>query len=224
MQLTYAIVESPLGLVLLASTGRGLCWLGLGDRVEDLEAELRRDRPEVTSTRDDVALAVEAAAFLAYLEGRGPCPDLPLDVAGTPFQRRVWAAVRAIPFGETRTYGQIAATLGLPSGAARAVGAANGANPVSLIIPCHRLVGGDGGLRGYRWGLARKAALLALERNLPRSGLAEREELARGEALDGAVGAVARGRAAGDAPAPGLGDRGGALVDAEQGEGRQQGA
>ncbi|HMQ34973.1 MAG TPA: methylated-DNA--[protein]-cysteine S-methyltransferase, partial [Chloroflexaceae bacterium] len=89
---------------------------------------------------------------------------VPLATPGSDFQRRVWAALRAIPYGETRTYGQIAEGLGLGRGAARAVGAACGANPVSLAIPCHRAVGGDGRLHGFRWSIARKERLLALER------------------------------------------------------------
>jgi O-6-methylguanine DNA methyltransferase len=160
----YTVFPSPLGLVLLAGSGRGLCWLGMGDDGAALEAELRRDYPRAAPVRDDRALAAEAAAVGAYLAGRGPCAGLPLDVAGTPFQLRVWEALRAVPYGETRTYGQIAAALGLSPGAARAVGAAGGANLVSLVIPCHRAVGGDGRLRGFRWGLERKAALIALER------------------------------------------------------------
>lgn len=160
----FACFASPLGLVLAARGERGLCWLGLGDDPAALEAELRADLPGAAARRDDAALAGEAAAILAYLGGRGPCAGLPLDLGGTPFQRRVWGALRAIPYGETRTYGQIAAALGLPPGAARAVGAAGGANLVSLLVPCHRAVGADGTLRGFRWGLWRKAALLELER------------------------------------------------------------
>jgi O-6-methylguanine DNA methyltransferase len=163
-ELAAALAESPLGLVLIAATGRGICWLGLGDDLPRLERELRRDYPRAAVRRDDGALAAEAAAVRAYLEGRGPCAELPLDLPGTPFQRRVWAALCAIPYGETRTYGQIAAALGLSPGSARAVGAAGGANRVSILVPCHRAVGGDGKLHGFRWGLERKAALIALER------------------------------------------------------------
>jgi AraC family transcriptional regulator of adaptative response/methylated-DNA-[protein]-cysteine methyltransferase len=164
MEIIYAIVDSALGLALIARTARGVCWLGLGDDGAQLEAELRRDRPGAALRRDDGALAAEAAAVRAYLAGDGPCAELPLDLQGTPFQRRVWAALRAIPYGETRTYGQIAAGLGLGPGAARAVGGAGAANPVSLLVPCHRAVGADGKLRGFRWQLERKRALLELER------------------------------------------------------------
>lgn len=167
MALRYTLVESELGLVLLASSRHGLCWLGLGDAPGELEAELRRDLPREALVRDTRALADEAAALAAYLAGRGPCAELPLDLRGTPFQLRVWAALRAIPYGETRSYGQIAAGLSLGPGAARAVGAAGAANLVSLLVPCHRAVGADGSLRGFRWGLRRKASLLALERGGP---------------------------------------------------------
>jgi O-6-methylguanine DNA methyltransferase len=158
--------ESPLGLVLVAATSRGVCWLGMGDAAPALEAELRGDLPRAAALRDDRGLAAEAAAVGAYLDGGGPCADLPLDLAGTPFQLRVWEALRAIPYGETRTYGAIAASLGLSPGSARAVGAAGGANLVSLLVPCHRAVGADGRLHGFRWGLHRKAALLAMEDGL----------------------------------------------------------
>jgi O-6-methylguanine DNA methyltransferase len=139
--------------------------VGLGDDAEALEAELRADCARAELRRDDAGLAWASEALRAYLEGRGSCGGLPLDTPGTPFQQRVWAALRAIPYGETRTYGQIAEGLGMGCGAARAVGAACGANPVSLVIPCHRAVGSDGKLHGFRWGLGRKARLLELERN-----------------------------------------------------------
>jgi O-6-methylguanine DNA methyltransferase len=163
MQLTYALTDSPLGRVLLASTARGICWLGLGDD-SVLEDELRRDHPGASLRRDDEALGAAIAAVVAYLEGAGPCAELPLDLRGTPFQQKVWGALRAIPYGETRTYGQIAASLGLGPGAARAVGGAGAANPVSLLVPCHRAVGSDGKLHGFRWQIERKRALLELER------------------------------------------------------------
>jgi O-6-methylguanine DNA methyltransferase len=164
LEITYGIVESSMGLALIARTARGVCWLGLGDDGAALEAELRRDRPGAQLRHDDGALAAEGAAVAAYLAGDGPCAELPLDLPGTPFQRRVWEALRAIPYGETRTYGQIAAALGLGPGSARAVGGAGAANPVSLLVPCHRAVGADGKLRGFRWQLERKRALLELER------------------------------------------------------------
>lgn len=162
--MSYTLFASPLGLVLAATTGRGLAMVGLGDDAAALEAELRAAFPRAELRRDDAGLAWAATGLLAYLEGRGGCDGLPVDARGTPFQRRVWGALRAIPYGETRTYGQIAEGLGMGRGAARAVGAACGANPVSLAIPCHRAVGGDGRLHGFRWSIARKERLLALER------------------------------------------------------------
>lgn len=162
--ITYTIFPSPLGPALAAATGRGLCLVGLGDDEGALEAALGADYPRAALVRDDAGMAGVAGALAAYLEGRGSCAELPLDVPGTAFQQRVWAALRAIPYGQTRTYGQIAEGLGLGRGAARAVGAACGANPVALVIPCHRAVGADGKLHGFRWGLERKARLLALER------------------------------------------------------------
>lgn len=162
----YTIFDSPLGLVLAAATTQGLCLVGLGDDEVALEAELRADFPRAALGRDDEGMGWAAAGLLAYLEGRGTCDELPVDAPGTAFQRRVWAALRAIPCGQTRTYGQIAEGLGMGRGAARAVGAACGANPVSLVIPCHRAVGSDGKLRGFRWSIARKERLLALERGV----------------------------------------------------------
>lgn len=160
----YTIVNSPLGRLLAASSARGLCLVGLADDDASLERELRHAYPQAQLCRDDGGLAAIAAALTAYLAGRGPCPALPLDLPGTPFQRRVWEALRTIPYGETRSYRQIAEGLGLGPGAARAVGGACAANPVALVVPCHRAVGSDGRLQGFRWGLERKRALLALER------------------------------------------------------------
>jgi methylated-DNA-[protein]-cysteine S-methyltransferase len=109
---------------------------------------------------------IEARAQLeAYFASERADFDLPLEPAGTPFDRRVWAAVAAIPHGTTATYGELAAQLGSP-GAARAVGAANGRNPIAIVIPCHRVVGARGALTGYAYGVERKAALLALERGV----------------------------------------------------------
>jgi len=164
MDIHYTIVNGPLGWLLVAATGRGLCRVAFGEEVAALETGLRRAHPQARIARDDARLAAIATGLTGYLEGRGPCPDAPLDLRGTPFQRRVWEALRAIPYGETRSYGQIAAALGLGPGAARAVGGACAANPLALVVPCHRAVGSDGRLQGFRWGLERKRALLAIER------------------------------------------------------------
>ncbi|MGQ9927539.1 MAG: methylated-DNA--[protein]-cysteine S-methyltransferase [Chloroflexaceae bacterium] len=164
MDIYYTIINSPLGWLLVAATGRGLCRIAFGEDVAALESGLRRARPRARIVRDDARLAAIATGLTGYLAGHGPCPDVPLDLRGTPFQRRVWETLRTIPHGETRSYGQIAAALGLGPGAARAVGRACAANPLALVVPCHRAVGSDGSLQGFRWGVERKRALLAIER------------------------------------------------------------
>lgn len=162
MQIGYTIVDSPLGRLLVAATPRGVCAVSLGDDDDHLERELRAEYPRAAITRDDeIGAAVDP--ILAYLEGQTPSLDLPLDVRATAFQRQVWQALQAIPYGETRTYLQIAESLGNPR-AVRAVGRACATNPVSLVVPCHRAVGSDGKLHGFRWGLGRKQALLDLEK------------------------------------------------------------
>jgi AraC family transcriptional regulator of adaptative response/methylated-DNA-[protein]-cysteine methyltransferase len=159
----FAIAEGPLGRVLAAATDKGLCMVALADDDGALESELRRDFPLAEITRDDATLKPLMEGVFAFLDGTGTAPTLPLDVRATAFQWRVWQALTAIPAGETRTYGELAAELG-NDGAARAVGRACATNPVSLVIPCHRAVGANGSLTGYRWGVARKRALLARER------------------------------------------------------------
>ncbi|NTW98201.1 MAG: methylated-DNA--[protein]-cysteine S-methyltransferase [Oscillochloris sp.] len=162
MHIGYTIVDSPLGRLLVAATDRGVCAVSLGDDDAHLERELRAEYPRAELARDD--LTGEAVAeILAYLSGQRPRLDLALDVPGTAFQRQVWQALQAIPYGETRTYLQIAEGLGNPR-AVRAVGRACATNPASLVVPCHRAVGSDGKLHGFRWGLQRKQALLDLER------------------------------------------------------------
>lgn len=158
----YTITDSPLGRLLVAATGQGVCFISLADSDKTLEAALRGDYHAATIKRDDASLRQWVRAVLSYLNGKEPHLELPLDIQGTAFQRQVWEALRAIPYGETRTYGQIAKAIGKPS-AARAVGHACGANPVSLVIPCHRAVGSSGSLTGYRWGVERKEKLLASE-------------------------------------------------------------
>lgn len=161
----YTIDASPLGLLLIAASERGICAAHLGDDRDLLLAMLEANFPNAAFERDNDGLRAAVAAFCAYLEGRSTTIDVTLDADGTAFQRRVWAALRQIPCGETRTYGQLAAALGDP-GSVRAVGAACGANRIALAIPCHRVVRADGGLGGFRWGIERKQALLALEAGL----------------------------------------------------------
>ena len=162
MTMNYAITGSPIGRVLVAATERGICAVSLGEDDAALEQALTAEYPRATIRRDDDALRPNVDSVLAHLRDRTPLAALPLDLMGTPFQREVWQVLRAIPAGERRTYGQIAATLGNAKGA-RAVARACAANPAALVIPCHRVVRGDGGAGGYRWGAERKQAILANE-------------------------------------------------------------
>jgi AraC family transcriptional regulator of adaptative response/methylated-DNA-[protein]-cysteine methyltransferase len=162
-EIGYAIAACPLGRLLGAATSKGVCFVGIGEDDGALEAELGREFPKAaTIRRDDGRLGSAMATILAYLEGAQPHIDLPVDIRATAFQRRVWEELRRIPYGETRSYAEIAEAVGAPR-AVRAVGRACATNPVALIVPCHRVVREDGGLSGYRWGLARKRALLERE-------------------------------------------------------------
>lgn len=163
MRISYTITDSPLGRLLVAGTARGLCFVSLGDRDALLERELSNDYPAAEIVRDDESLTEWAGALLKYLGGDQTPLDLPLDVEGTTFQQSVWAELRAIPYGRTTTYGEIARKLGYGVTGARAVGRACATNHVSLVIPCHRALREGGDLGGYRWGLDRKARLLAQE-------------------------------------------------------------
>ncbi|MCW5770835.1 MAG: methylated-DNA--[protein]-cysteine S-methyltransferase [Rhodospirillaceae bacterium] len=158
----YAFGRSALGLVLVAATARGVCFVALGDKQAPLVAELRAEFPAAEIVEDAGRLGTWLDEVLRRLEGAEPASTLPLDVRCTAFQRRVWQALTEIPLGETRTYSELAATLGAPR-AQRAVGRACATNPVSILVPCHRAVREDGGLGGYRWGLTRKQAILKNE-------------------------------------------------------------
>ncbi|MFD2369923.1 methylated-DNA--[protein]-cysteine S-methyltransferase [Brevibacillus sp. GCM10020057] len=147
----------------VAATERGLCFVGSqGMPLDELAAWTARRMPGSLLVRDDERLKPYVAALLAYLRGERDTQALLLDVCGTPFQRAVWEALCTIPFGQTRTYSQIAEKIGKPA-AVRAVGAAIGANPVLIAVPCHRVLGKGGALTGYRGGLAMKERLLRLE-------------------------------------------------------------
>ncbi|PJK29805.1 bifunctional DNA-binding transcriptional regulator/O6-methylguanine-DNA methyltransferase Ada [Minwuia thermotolerans] len=163
VRMAYGFAASRLGLVLAAATEKGVSAVYLGDDPARLAGELREEYPNAELAEDGAALSESLAALTAYLDSDGPHPALPLDVRATAFQWRVWQALMDIPYGETRTYAEIAEAIGKPK-AVRAVGSACGRNPVSLAIPCHRAVGSDGKLHGYRWGLERKQALLEMER------------------------------------------------------------
>jgi AraC family transcriptional regulator of adaptative response/methylated-DNA-[protein]-cysteine methyltransferase len=159
----YATSPTPLGQLLVAATERGVCFVALGDGDDVLEQSLSAELPAATRS-DDAQLGTWLNAVVAHLEGQSPHLDLPIDVRATAFQEQVWRALRNIPRGETRSYGEIARAVGKP-GAAQAVGQACGSNPTALIVPCHRVVRGGGDLGGYRWGIERKRALLAAERS-----------------------------------------------------------
>ncbi|MGN6361413.1 MAG: methylated-DNA--[protein]-cysteine S-methyltransferase [Thermomicrobiales bacterium] len=162
-----ARLATPLGDMHLFGTSNGLLAITLpGQPREDGEALVRRWLGPVTFSEQPGALAGALTQLAEYFAGQRREFDVPLDLRGTPFQQRVWRAVLAVPYGKSSTYGQIAAAIGKPA-AARAVGAANGANPLPPIVPCHRLIGASGALHGYGGGLATKARLLALERGVP---------------------------------------------------------
>jgi AraC family transcriptional regulator of adaptative response/methylated-DNA-[protein]-cysteine methyltransferase len=163
-EISYTIVDSPFGRMLVAVTACGICALSVHQSDEWQQSELRRDFREAKIIRDDAAARTAAEAVLRYLRGETARCEVPLDVRGTPFQLSVWRELCAIPEGATRSYGEIAARIGRPS-AARAVGHANGSNPVSILIPCHRAIGANGKLTGYRWGLETKKKLLAFEQS-----------------------------------------------------------
>jgi AraC family transcriptional regulator of adaptative response/methylated-DNA-[protein]-cysteine methyltransferase len=163
VEIHYAIVASPLGRLLVATTARGVCAVRMGDTDAELERELRAEFPAATIERDDASLQETVKQVLSHLTDNEPHLDLPLDIRATAFQRQVWEKLRAIPYGETVSYAEVAKALGKP-GAVRAVGRACATNPVALVIPCHRVVREDKSLGGYRWGLERKQKLLELER------------------------------------------------------------
>jgi AraC family transcriptional regulator, regulatory protein of adaptative response / methylated-DNA-[protein]-cysteine methyltransferase len=159
----YTAVPTTLGLLLVAVTERGVCSVSLGDDEDTLVAALRAEYPSAELVRTSDASDRLVDAVVAHVEGRADASELPLDIRATAFQWQVWRALQRIPEGATRSYQAIARELGRPS-AARAVARACASNRVAVLIPCHRVVRGDGALGGYRWGVARKAALLARER------------------------------------------------------------
>jgi len=171
MRIDYTIADSPLGRLLVGATQRGVCAVCLGDSDTALETNLSEEYPQAEVRRDDARLAPWVTAFLSHLQGQLPHLDLSVDVRATAFQWRVWEELRAIPYGSTRSYSDVARAIGRPR-AVRAVARACATNPVAVVIPCHRVVGKDGGLHGYRWGLERKQELLALERRASESASA----------------------------------------------------
>ena len=159
----YALCETALGRVLIGQTDRGVCCVRIGEDDDRLVAELQDEFPAATVIPGGPELDAAIAAVAEVAEGRGlPSPDLPLDLRGTAFQVAVWEALRTIEPGGRRTYGDVARQIGKPA-SHRAVANACGANPVALLVPCHRVVRGDGRTGGYRWGEERKAKLLESE-------------------------------------------------------------
>jgi O-6-methylguanine DNA methyltransferase len=162
-ELTYARLDTPVGPVWIATTDTGICTVGVGaGQPDEFFAWLSRHAGPKPPREDPGTLALALTQLREYFSRVRHAFDLPLDIRGTPFQKAVWAQVASIPYGATATYGEIAHRIGRP-GAARAVGAANGANPLPILIPCHRVIGADGSLTGYGGGLEVKAALLRLE-------------------------------------------------------------
>ncbi len=162
LRIHYTIVDSRIGRVLLAATDRGACAVCMGASDEAVEAALREDYYAADLHRDDAGMKEWAEALASYFNGHEFPKDLPLDVQATAFQWKVWKQIRSIPYGQTSTYSGIAKSLGTPQ-AARAVARACATNPVAIVIPCHRVIGKDGSLRGYGWGVKRKKTLLSLE-------------------------------------------------------------
>lgn len=158
----YTAVPTSLGMLLVAVTERGVCGVSLGDDEPSLVERLRAEYPGAELARATDASDRLVDAVVAHVEGRVRSEELPLDVRATSFQWQVWRALQRIPEGATRTYQAVATELGRPT-AARAVARACASNRIAVLIPCHRVVRGDGELGGYRWGIARKAALLARE-------------------------------------------------------------
>jgi AraC family transcriptional regulator of adaptative response/methylated-DNA-[protein]-cysteine methyltransferase len=158
----YALADSPLGRILVATTERGLCAVLFADSDAEAAADLRERFPQAVLRRDDKTLGEAVSFVLGRLRENPTAATLPFHVRATAFQQRVWRALLAIPRGQTRTYAEIAEAIGSPQ-AVRAVGTACGANLLAVVVPCHRVVGADRRITGYRWGVERKKSLLAME-------------------------------------------------------------
>ena len=161
----YTTAASPLGRMLVAATPTGVCAIAFGRDDAELLTDLRKrfDKAQLVLAKGNTGWLAEGVAFVASQIGEHPlAATFPLDVRATAFQQRVWKALQQIPRGQTRSYSALARELGKPT-AARAVAAACAANPIAIAVPCHRVVGQDGSLTGYRWGVERKRKLLAAE-------------------------------------------------------------
>ncbi|MBX7218931.1 MAG: bifunctional DNA-binding transcriptional regulator/O6-methylguanine-DNA methyltransferase Ada [Blastocatellia bacterium] len=163
MNIAFTTTTCSLGHVLIATTERGVCAVSLGDSVKALETSLVEEFPAAKVQRDDASLTPTVAQVVAYVNGSATQVNVPLDIQATAFQQKVWAALRQIPYGSTRSYGEIAAEIGQPK-AVRAVARACATNRIAVVIPCHRVVRETGELSGYRWGVQRKQTLLNQEK------------------------------------------------------------
>jgi O-6-methylguanine DNA methyltransferase len=163
IEVCWSAVETPLGSIVVAARGRAACAAAFGEGAEAVRPVLERRLGPVALSRGGEADAIAARVGRYFAGDAAALDDVAVDAGGTAFQRAVWDALRAIPPGEVRSYAALAEGLGSP-GAARAVGAACGRNPVALVVPCHRVVGAEGALTGYAWGVERKRWLLEHER------------------------------------------------------------
>jgi len=158
----YACADSPLGRMLIAATERGICSIQFAETDGELIEGLKREFPFAVRKPDEGGLEAWIKAVLSRMAGKEVSASLPLDIRATAFQRRVWTYLQSIPFGRTKSYGEVAKAIGQPT-ASRAVARACATNPVAVAIPCHRVVREDGSISGYRWGVERKKALLEME-------------------------------------------------------------
>jgi AraC family transcriptional regulator, regulatory protein of adaptative response / methylated-DNA-[protein]-cysteine methyltransferase len=161
-EIKFTISESSLGLVLIAASDKGVCAIFFGDDPATLATDLKKQFPQARLVGDDPAFQELASKVIGFVEDPRVDLDLPLDIRGTAFQHRVWQALRRIPPGATASYAEVAKAIGAPK-AVRAVARACGSNRIAVAIPCHRVIGSDGSLTGYRGGIARKRALLDRE-------------------------------------------------------------
>ena len=162
MTIQFTIAQSSLGWLLVGATEKGICTVALGDNEAELNGAIKEEFPAANLMRNDPNLEASVRKIIDHIEGIVPSLDLPTDVRATAFQRQVWQELQRIPYGQTRSYREVAEAIGRPT-AARAVARACATNPTALIVPCHRVVRGNGDLSGYRWGVERKRNLLARE-------------------------------------------------------------
>jgi AraC family transcriptional regulator of adaptative response/methylated-DNA-[protein]-cysteine methyltransferase len=162
MTIRYSVVRSPLGATVIGRTERGVCGILLGDDEVDVVRALAHEFPQARLVRDDEDAHGWTGCVIEHVADWGARPPVPLDLQGTRFQQRVWAALQQVPRGSTVSYGTLARSLGVPAGA-RAVAGACAGNHLAVLVPCHRAVRADGALGGYRWGIERKRALLERE-------------------------------------------------------------